>query len=445
MTQNDNVVVRIPPSPTGFLHVGTARTVLFNYLFAKQHGGKVILRSEDTDKERSKKEYEDDIIDNLKWLGFEFDEFHRQSERTDRYKAALEKMIASGAAYISKEEPKEGEENKRSEVIRFKNPGGPITFTDMIRGEITFDVTELGDFVIAKSLEEPLYHLAVVVDDIDMGITHIIRGDDHISNTPRQILLVEALGGTRSLYAHLPLILAPDRSKLSKRKHGESVSIKHYREAGYLKEAIINFLALLGWNPGTEQELFTFDELIKTFKIEQVQKGGAIFNVEKLNWINKEYIKKLPVETILAEVKKELPDAEEAILNKLAPIVLDRIEKFSDIHTMNEAGEFAYYFNKPHYEASQLLWKTDPKENAIIHLTKTAELLSAVDDESFNNDIIKDTLWTYASEVGKGNVLWPLRMALSGKDKSPDPFTLADILGKKETIARIQDAIKTLS
>ena len=264
---NNKVIVRYPPSPTGLLHIGNVRTLLFNYLFAKQNNGQIVFRLEDTDKERSKKEYEEDIIENLKWLHIEpdFSTTVRQSERSEIYKKYLEKLISEGKAYLSKEE--NTEDGKRAEVIRFKNPNQKIKFNDLIRGDIEFDTTELKDFVIAKSLEEPVYHLAVVVDDFEMGVTHIIRGDDGISNTPRQILIQEAIGTPRPIYAHLPLILAPDKTKLSKRKHGEQVSVSFYKSAGYLPEAMINFLAMVGWNPGTEQEIFSMEELIEKFDI----------------------------------------------------------------------------------------------------------------------------------------------------------------------------------
>jgi glutamyl-tRNA synthetase len=443
MSENTHkVVVRIPPSPTGYLHVGTARTVLFNYLFAKQQGGKVILRSEDTDKARSKKEYEDEIRENLAWLGFSFDEFYRQSERTDRYKECLQKMIADGTAYISKEEPKE--EGQRGEVIRFKNPNTSITFHDMIRGDITFDTTELGDFVIAKSLEEPLYHLAVVVDDIDMEITHIIRGDDHISNTPRQILITEALGGARAIYAHLPLVLAEDKAKLSKRKHGEAVWIKSYREKGYLPEAIINFLALVGWNPGTEQEIFSLDELIKEFKIERIQKSGAVFNQVKLRSINKHYIRNLPHGTLMKEVSMRVPDCPETMIEKIIPVILERIEILSDIDTMNTAGDLEYFWKTPSIDVAKVVWKNDTPENTKLHLIKTHGILEAIHEKEFTVDNIKAVLMPYAEEAGKGNVLWPLRMSLSGRDKSPDPFTILAIIGKHESLARIQSVIALL-
>jgi glutamyl/glutaminyl-tRNA synthetase len=315
------VVTRFPPSPTGFLHVGSVRTALFNYLFAKKFGGEMILRIEDTDKERSKKEFEVNITDSLCWLSLPWsnEKILRQSERSDVYKKYLEKLIVEGKAYVSRETPKE--EGDRAEVVRFKNPNKKIKFTDLIRGEIEFDTTELEDFVIAKSLEEPLYHLAVVIDDFESGVTHVIRGEDGISNTPRQILIQEAIGAPRPIYAHLPLILAPDRSKLSKRKHGESVSINFYREKAYFPEAILNYLALLGWNPGDDREIFSLEELVQVFDLSKVQKGGAIFNIEKLNWFNKQYLQKLSAEEKLSRTRELiLPDAktDTAIITSLA-------------------------------------------------------------------------------------------------------------------------------
>jgi len=274
----NNVVVRMAPSPTGNLHVGGARTALYNFLFARKNKGKFILRIEDTDKERSKKEFENDIFESFEWLGLQYDESYRQSERGEVYKNYLEKMLHHDSVYEADDK-----------VIRFRNPNKKVKFNDLIRGEIEFDTTELGDFVIAKSINEPLYHLAVVIDDFASKITHVIRGEDHISNTPRQILIQESIGAPRPLYAHLPLILAQDRSKLSKRKHGESVSLDYYRQKGYSPGAIINYLALLGWNPGTEQEIFTLDELINVFELSKVHKGGAIFDEKKLAWVNRKH------------------------------------------------------------------------------------------------------------------------------------------------------------
>src|SRR3989338_10065153 len=257
--KNQKIITRFPPSPTGPLHIGNVRTALFNYFFARQNGGQFIVRVEDTDKVRSKKEYELGMLDSLKWLGLSRDgQLWHQSERVEIYKKYLRKLIDEGKAYVSQDT-----EGDNKEVIRFKNPNKVITFTDLVRGEISFDTSDLKDFVIARNVDDPLYHLTVVVDDHEVGVTHIIRGDDGISNTPRQILLQEAIGATRPQYAHVPLILAPDKSKMSAR-HG-ATSLRDFRAKGYLPEAIINYLALLGWNPGTDQEIFTIAELIEEF------------------------------------------------------------------------------------------------------------------------------------------------------------------------------------
>lgn len=448
MSNNSNkIIVRFAPSPTGFLHLGGARTAIFNYLFAKQNKGKFILRIEDTDKERSKKEYEDDIIDSLKWLGIKFDESFKQSEREDIYKKYLKKLINDGKAYVSKEADT-AEVGKRAEVIRFKNPNKKVAWNDMIRREIEFDTTELKDFVIAKSLEEPLFHLAVVVDDFEMGITHIIRGEDHISNTPRQILIQEAIGATKPNYAHIPLILDKDRAKLSKRKHGETVSLSHYVKKGYLPDAILNFLSLLGWNPGTTQEIFTVDELIRQFDIKKIQKGGAIFNIEKLNWVNKEHIKMLPSDEIADEFQKIISrryPSEISFVKRLMPAINDRISVFGDIADMIETGELDYFFNKPDYEVAFLKWKGDTDiEISKMHLNYILSSLETVSEDLFTIDNLRGVLFGYAEQKGKGSVLWPLRFALSGKDKSPDPFVLMSILGKKETIDRIKIALQKM-
>ena len=241
-----SVVTRIAPSPTGEMHIGTVRTALFNYLFAKQRGGTYFVRIEDTDKERNKEEWVDAIWRDFEWCGIIPQARYRQSKHVDRHKELLRKLVASDKAYVSKE-PKKDDPTQTVEVVRLRNPGVEITFTDLIRGDITFDTSELGDFVIARSIDDPLYHFAVVVDDGDAGVTHVLRAEDHISNTPRQILILEALGFPRPIYAHFPLILAPDRAKLSKRKHG--ASIDKYRAQGFLAPAILNYLALLGWNP----------------------------------------------------------------------------------------------------------------------------------------------------------------------------------------------------
>ncbi|MEK7120787.1 MAG: glutamate--tRNA ligase family protein, partial [Patescibacteria group bacterium] len=440
-------ITRFPPSPTGYFHIGSARTALFNFLFAKHNNGKMLFRSEDTDKERSKKEFEEDILKSMDWLHIDYDnrgEVIRQSERTKIYQSYLEKMIAEDKAYLSKEESKK-EAGNEVEVIRFKNPNKRISFEDIIRGEISFDTTELGDFVIAKSMTEPLYHLSVVVDDYLMGITHVIRGEDGISNTPRQILIEEAIGAPRPIYGHLPLVLAPDRSKLSKRVHGEFVSLDYYKKRGYLPEAIINFLALLGWNPGGDQEIFGMDEFIEKFDISKVQKSGAIFNIEKLDWFNKEHLKRKSWEEVEKEIIQRL-DIDEKIAKKLAPSLFERINKYGDLDILRESGDLDYYTNTPKYEPKDLVWKksktTTPDTKK--YLEDVADIVEKIEEKDFTEPKIKNCIFPYAEERGRGDVLWATRFALSGKEKSPDPFTLSYILGKEESIRRLRNASKML-
>lgn len=447
-SKNKGIVVRMAPSPTGNLHIGTARTALFNFLFARKVGGKFIMRIEDTDKERSVPAFENNILEGFKWLGISYDEFFRQSEREEVYKKYLRAMIDNGTAYISKEEIKE--EGDRAEVIRFKNPNTRITFEDIVRGSVSFDTTELGDFVIARSMEEPLYHLAVVIDDHEMGVTHIIRGEDHISNTPRQILIQEAIGALRPVYAHIPLILAPDRSKLSKR-HG-AVSMDEYREKGYLPQAIVNYLALLGWNPGTDQEIFSMEELINAFDLEKIQKGGAIFDEEKLKWINGEHKKKIPDDVKFEDFKKAVD------LSSIESSLKDRVKKsfifFQVSGTQNSTlveqknwiENNVKILETPQYSAQLLLWK-DEKDFTTIkrHIEKIIELISIIPEESWTQENIKNSIWDYATQEGRGSVLWPMRVALSGKEKSPDPFAISAILGKEETLSRLSSAIALIS
>ncbi|MGB3921745.1 MAG: glutamate--tRNA ligase [Minisyncoccia bacterium] len=410
------IITRFPPSPTGPIHIGNVRTALFNYLYAKYHGGQFILRIEDTDKARSKPEFEEGILESLSWLGLKHDgEVFRQSERGTVYKKYLDKLIAENKAYLSLED-----EGENREVIRFKNPNQKIVFEDLVRGEVSFDTTELGDFIIARNKNEPLYHLAVVIDDFESGVTHVIRGEDHVSNTPRQILIQEALGAPRPIYAHLPLILASDRSKLSKRKHGESVSLDYYRKKGYLAEALINYLALLGWNPGTNEEIFTLEKLVKVFDIAKIQKGGAVFDERKLDWVNREHIKLLP----------------ESERRKLA------------LKDFNLKAV-------PKLDKNKIAWKNVSEKETLEHLTKAKEIIESGGGEK---EIMKyaesggkarptehqpDRV-ILAGSFGRGNVLWPVRYALSGKDVSPDPFTLIAALGPLESVRRLDEAIKLL-
>lgn len=442
------IVTRFAPSPTGLLHSGNYRTAIFSYLYARKHGGKFILRIEDTDRERSKKEYEENILESLQWLGLEYDELYRQSDRVSEHTKALEKLIAEGKAYVSREEAKDGS-GVVKEIVRFKNPGSVVCFTDLLRGTITIDTTDLKDFVIAKNIHEPLFHLAVVVDDAQMGVTHIIRGEDHIANTPRQLLLYDALGFARPEYIHLPLILSPDRTKLSKRKGARALT--EYRDEGYLPEAMMNFLALLGWNPGDDREFFTKEELLKEFTFEKLQKGSAVFNIEKLDWFNSEYIKRMPapifeeyLRPLFMMVIKKYGQLTSAFQLYCQHVLKTGMVKLADAIAQVEKAELEYVFILSSVDRASLLAKeTLPPERVAEHLQYVLRALSS--HAEWADVSIKALLMPYADEKGRKEVLWPMRYALSGRDKSPDPFFLAYILGKDETTKRLQSAIALLS
>jgi glutamyl-tRNA synthetase len=431
-----SVITRFPPSPTGYLHIGSVRTALYNYLFAKHNAGKIFLRFEDTDRERSKKEFEDDIVQGMAWLGLVFEPgpIMRQSERTETYKKHLDALIQKGAAY----EAEESTVSPGMKVVRFKNPNKVVTFRDAIRGELSFDTTELGDFVIARTHDLPLYHLAVVIDDAEVGVSHVIRGEDHISNTQRQILLIEALGFARPEYAHIPLILAPDKAKLSKR-HG-AVSVNEYRAQGFIPEALINYLALLGWNPGGTQELFSLGELVKEFSLDRVHKSGAVFDIHKLLWFNHEHLKRLSDEEYRARLEAF---AEISVDPRLVPLLKERAQTLAEAATALKE-DFAFIGGASCDPALLLQGGKIAKEVASNHLAAVAQLLEHIPDEGFTAAQLRDILWPYATQAGRGAVLWPLRVALSGKETSPDPFVIAALLGKQETLLRIAQAVKSL-
>src|SRR3989344_4838743 len=440
-------ITRFAPSPTGLFHIGSARTAAFYYLYASKHQCKFILRIEDTDKSRTEKQYEDDIINGLKWLGLEWDEFHRQSERTEVYKKYLQKLLDEDKAFLD------------GKAIRFKNPNKKVVFNDLIRGEISTQTDDVGDFVIAKVLDPPFFHFTVVADDHEMGVTHIIRGEDHISNTPRHILLQEALGFNVPDYAHLPLILGADRSKLSKR-HG-AASLNEYNKIGYLPEAIINFIAFIGWNPGDEREIFSKEELIKEFSLERIQKSAGIFNMERLDWYNGQYIRKTESKKLAENLLEYLPEdwKKLAVENfsywlKITELEKNRIAKLADI----KEG-IGYFFNEPEYAKEMLLWKParppageagpsggeEPRfEKTKKQLEEVVKLLNGLNESEFVSDKIKEAIWNYAEKEGRGNVLWPMRAALTGLDKSPDPFTVAEVLGKEKTIKRLKYAVEKI-
>lgn len=443
-----SVKVRFPPSPTGYCHVGTARMAVINYLYAKKHGGTISFRSEDTDRERSKIEYEEDIKEQLTWLGLSWDDFSRDTELLEHHKEALSRLIANDKAYVSEEESKK-EAGKMVQVVRFRNPGKSVTFTDVIHGDITFDTTELGDFVIARTLEEPLYNFTVVVNDAMQGITHIIRGEDHISNTPRQILIQEALGYARPIYAHYPLLLGSDRSKLSKRTG--DVAVRSYREEGFLAHALLNYIAALGWTPPSGKEILSLDEMVEQFELTDLHKSGAVFDTEKLRWYNREYLLAMPeadfAQLTLERLQKALAakgvSYDESIARSMVPTLRERISTWGDIDRMVEAGELDFFFDAPKLDVAVLPGKGSDLTAASRHLTALHETLLASDNEIFSSpERLKDIVWEYATKEGRGAVLWPMRYALSGREKSPDPFTIAAAIGKEATLSRLKAALE---
>jgi len=459
MNKNNKIKVRMAPSPTGLFHIGTARTALFNYLFAKKNKGQFILRIEDTDLERSEKKYEEDIINSLKWLNLKWDDkIFKQSERTEIYQKYIKKLLDSGEAFWCDHPQEELEKEKKEQIkkkeaprhicnrkgkakdgiIRFRCPDKKILFNDLIRGKLEFNTSLFGDIGIAKNEKTPLYNLAVVIDDAEMEISHVIRGEDHISNTPKQILLQEALGFKSPEFAHLPLILGPDKSKLSKR-HG-AVSVSQYKEQGYLPEAINNFMALLGWNPGTEKEIFSLEELISGFSLERVHKAGAIFNLERLDWINAQHIRKMNLNELTEKCLAYLPkDTDLEYAKKIVALEQERIKKLSDIV---ESARFFFFKDELEYDSELLIWKKMDLKDVKNNLELLKETLEKTD--KFDAKSLEQQLAPLREKHGTGELLWPLRVALSSQGKSPGPFEIMEILGKEKTLKRIKEAILLL-
>jgi glutamyl/glutaminyl-tRNA synthetase len=437
-------VTRFAPSPTGLLHAGNYRTAVFAYLFAKHSGGSFIVRIEDTDLARSKPEYEANIFDALEWLKLPADKKYRQSEHRPRHRELLEKLVADGTAYVSKETPQKP--GDREEVIRFKNPGGEVSFADVIHGEIVTKVDDLGDFIIARSFDEPVFHFAVVVDDADEGVTHVIRGGDHISNTARQMLIYRALGFSLPLYAHLPLIMDSNHKKLSKRFGAKALT--EYRDEGILPEAMLNYLAFLGWNPGDGREYLTHEELAEAFDLSRVQKGSAIFDEVKLFSVNQYWMRTLSIDEFIARGNFSGYDAD--ILRKAVPLLQERVRTFKEAREML-AGELLCLFEDPILDRNLLVAKELPEHPG---MTKTAleglsEAVKAL-PEGVSSGAVKEALMPLADaeeakgKGGRGAVLWPLRYALSGQERSPDPFTLIAVLGAEKAVSHIRKAIAIL-
>ncbi|QGU00753.1 Glutamyl-tRNA synthetase [Candidatus Syntrophocurvum alkaliphilum] len=471
--------VRFAPSPTGPLHIGGARSALFNYLFARNLNGKLIIRIEDTDLERSKKEYEDEIIQSLKWLGLSWDEGidvggdygpYRQTDRLEIYKQYTEKLISDGKAYpcfCTQEEleqerqsmlesghvkysrkclnltPQEREEKIKQGIkpsIRLRVPENRVfAVEDLVRGEVTFDSNEIGDFIIVKSDGIPTYNFAVVIDDMLMKITHIIRAEEHLSNTPRQLMVYDALGAKSPAFAHISLILGEDKQKMSKR-HG-ATSLIQYREEGYLPEALFNFLALLGWSPLGEEEILTQDEIISGFNLNRVSKSPAIFNMEKLNWLNQQYIKSKSNEELLPLLKPYLENSKyQESVNKLdnnsITLLIDALKDYlvclSDITT--HAG---IVFDDIDYtdDALEVLNGDDVKLVLQAFKENYSEPSTVDEVAKYLKSIVKQT------KLKPKNVFMPIRCALTGKTKGPDLPYLILIWGTEETLRRIDNTL----
>jgi len=467
--EDKKIKLRFAPSPTGPLNIGGVRTALFNWLFARHEGGLFVLRIEDTDKQRSEARYEEDIKKSLEWLGLSWDELYRQSDRLERYKFYLKKLLEKKYAYYCFCSEKELEDEyeaqlsqgippkysrkcvslsdeevekriqKEGGVIRFKMLEREISFHDLVRGKVTFDTRLIGDVIIAKGLDEPLYNFANVVDDFEMGITHVVRGEEHISNTPRQIALQEALGLTPLIYAHLPLILGSNKKKLSKRDLAKSIF--DYKTEGYIPEAMINFLVLLGWHPKKDREILSIGEMIDEFSFERVQKAGGIFNPEKLDWLNAHYLRSKNVDELIKALDVFIPEQwkkDKERMRKVVEVERGRMKRLGDFVSLSN-----FFFKLQDYDKTLLVWKKSNEKDMLENLKLIQNALVSLED--FSHKSSEDIIYPIAEARGRGDVLWPLRAALSGKSASPGPFELLEILGKKESLERISVAIKKLS
>ncbi|HHT9129443.1 MAG TPA: glutamate--tRNA ligase [Candidatus Brocadiaceae bacterium] len=435
---SSNVRVRFAPSPTGYLHIGGARTALFNWLFARHNKGIFLLRIEDTDQQRSTEEATQAILDSMKWLGLDWDEGpYYQSQRLSIYKQYAEKLVAQGKAFYDTDA--EGRK-----AIRFKMEDGVTEFNDLIHGAITFDTALIEDFVILKADGFPTYNFACVVDDADMGITHIIRGDDHISNTPKQIALYNAFGFKLPEFAHIPMILGEDGSRLSKR-HG-ATSVTEYRDKGYLPHALVNFLALLGWSPGNDQEILSIQEMIEKFSLKRANKTSAQFNNTKLDWMNGQYMKNTPVEQLTPEVKgffeKAGIDMEKIPPDWLANLVKLYHERFKTFQDLLNQTRF---FFTDTVEYDQAAVDKFLKKEGIVELLKEAySALSLVDN--FDKKHLEDCLraLTVKISIGFSKLAQPLRVAITGKSVSAGIFETMELLGKERTLNRLDYSTKHL-
>lgn len=465
------VRVRVAPSPTGHLHVGTARAALYNWLYARHTGGVFIVRIDDTDRERSTPEFEADILSSLRWLGLAWDEgvevggphgTYRQSDRFHRYRQVAISLVESGHAYFDDRTPDELDALRRRAQSEGRHPGHyirrpprsasrgvirlsipqetPITFTDLIRGEIRFDPDSIDDFVILRSDGTPTYHLASVVDDVDYEITHVARGEDLLSSTPKHILLTRALGAREATYAHLPLLFGRDGKKLSKR-HG-ATSVAEFRQAGYLAEAMVNYLALLGWSPGEDLTVFDRDLAVERFDLVDVQKNPAVFDIDKLTWLNGEYIRAMDTERFAELVRPRLEERVGALADdrwaafvSLAPQIQERTKLLGEAV---DQAMFLYVADLEYDEGSwQKVMAADGVAEILGEAAATLAELGGWDAASIEAALrpLPDRLG-----VGAGKVFQPIRVAVTGSSVSPPLFESLAALGREASLARIATA-----
>jgi len=477
LKNNQKIITRFAPSPTGFMHVGGVRTALYAYLWAKKNNGTFILRIEDTDKQREVEGSIEHILKSLKWLELKWNEGpdiggpnapYKQSERLEHYYKYAQILLDKGLAYAdpySEEEVevfrKKAEDEKRPFLYREYRPENPPVWDktkplrlkitniksykwhDLVRGDLEAGPEALDDFVLIKSDGYPTYNFAHIIDDLEMGITHIMRADEFISSTPKFLALYEALGIERPEFVTLPPIMGPDcKKKLSKRDGAKD--LMNYKEEGYLPDAVVNFLAFIGWNPGDDREIMSMQELIDSFSLKGIHISGGKFNEEKLDWINKEYIKNLPEDKLKKYIFEYLP--KKLQIEKIVPLISERISKFGDIKGMISSGELEFFYKEPDYERGKLLYKNTTIEKTAESLSFVVGRLEKISESDFNEENIKNILMSLANEAeNRGEVLHPVRFALSGLDKSPDPFIISLILGKEETIKRLNKAIKILN
>ena len=469
MPNPTSIKVRFAPSPTGELHLGGARTALFNWLYAKKHQGSFFLRIEDTDKERSKDIFTNQILDSLKWLGLDWDEpLVYQSGRMDRYKYYLNKLLDEKKAYrcfcsksdvenykkdsyalypgtcrnLTSEEVKSKLNQGISFTIRIKLEEGITAFDDLVYGTINTNNKELDDFIIARSDGSPTYNFTVVVDDFEMEISHVIRGDDHLSNTPKQLILYKSLDLSPPIFAHLPMILGPDKKRLSKR-HG-ALGVQSFADQGYFSDSILNYLALLGWNPKSEKEVMLKDELINGFSFQQVQKKGAVWDDKKLHWLSGQHVQNKTSQLLLEEIRLLESDwGKNADISQLINIIDALKPRAKSLQEFILKSK--YFFISPEsFDESEML-KAWPNKLTTEIVGEIEKVLISV--ESWYTEILEKQIKSFATKnsYGVGKVIMPLRLAVFGSLDGPSVFDIMSILGKSETLNRIHSAISRMS